>query len=244
MFKISEDYIKITKSYDKKDALYAVLAFLLCFVVVNLAAIYPALVYVRGVEPENIFLFNFLINALITLVIVGFIFALMVIRKQKQKMLSHGLVKKNTLKSLLLAVIICLIITLLDRRRIFNGEFIIASALIVPRIFSLLTTAFGEELVFRAYIGPRLYGFFQNKALSVFVTGLMFGVLHFAGLVTVITIGFHPPGVRLSTVFISTFAYALIHCIYHWIYAKYNNIWGPTLLHAYSNFVALSFVIT
>lgn len=51
------------------------------------------------------------------------------------------------------------------------------------RLFNLtiyfLTVALCEEIVYRGYIGTRLYGLIKNQYCVVMVTGILFIVMHF-----------------------------------------------------------------
>lgn len=45
-------------------------------------------------------------------------------------------------------------------------------------IFTCLTAAFTEELIFRGYMIPRLNILFKNKWLSIFIAAFLFGIAH------------------------------------------------------------------
>jgi membrane protease YdiL (CAAX protease family) len=45
-------------------------------------------------------------------------------------------------------------------------------------VFSALTAGITEELIFRAYIMPRLLIFFKNAYLPIVVSALFFGLMH------------------------------------------------------------------
>ena len=46
-------------------------------------------------------------------------------------------------------------------------------------VFTCLTAAFTEELIFRGYLMPRLQMFFKNNYASIAISSLLFGALHF-----------------------------------------------------------------
>ncbi len=46
-------------------------------------------------------------------------------------------------------------------------------------VFTCLTAAFTEELIFRGYLMPRLQMFFNNNYASIAISSLLFGAMHF-----------------------------------------------------------------
>jgi len=236
-FSAGKDYIALTKSFNKKDARFAALALLISVIFANLIAIIPLTIYARGDEPANPFWFSFWFNIVGAAVISTLVFILS--RVTGHGASSLGLNKKGTIKSILLAVVIGsigLLLVLFRLGGISNVKLPYTAALIMPRILWLLVASFGEELLFRAYIGPRLYGVFKSAFVSIVVTGLSFGLMHFAAIIPIMIVG---AGVELSFMLVAMPIYLVWHIIYHFVYAKYNNIWGPTLLHAFGNFLLL-----
>ena len=102
---------------------------------------------------------------------------------------------------------------------------------------ALITTALVEEAVFRGYMGACFYGRFKHKFWAIFLIGFLFSIAHAYSGIGVEPIGF------LEFVFTGMFQgnfsmLFLMHLIFHWLYARYNNIYGPILLHFLINFQA------
>jgi len=233
-FAAGKDYIAVTEKFTKRDARFAVLAILISAVVMNVIGMIPLMMYARGHEPANPFWFSFSMG-LISFSVIS-VSVVILTRITGHRLSSLGLNKKGTVKSIMLAAVMGLILIIFRPGIIFGGGLAYTAALIIPRIFQLLTGSFGEGLLFRAYVGPRLYGVFRSPAMSVIVTGLLFGLMHFAVIIPLMIIG---PGIELSFIFTAMPIYLLMHIIFNFVHAKYNNIWGPTLLHAFSNFLLL-----
>jgi len=189
----------------------------------------------ESIHPIWINWSNYLASIIIAAIVIGVVLALMRLRRQKVTLLGMG--SKNILKSLGLAAAFGLVFTLPIIGRTFNLD------LIAPTIILIFIASFKEEVLFRAYIGPRLHSVFKNKTLSIFVTGLLFGAAHLAGRISTSIMGFEHEWHWINMI-ISVLFWMFGHVLYNWIYAKYNNIWGPTLLHAYRNFIAVAFVGT
>lgn len=81
-------------------------------------------------------------------------------------------------------------------------------------MFSVLTAAVVEELVFRGYIQPRLEAIFKSPALAILISSLIFGIMH----LSYGTLG----------QFLSPFSIGII-C--SWFYWKYRNLKILILFH-------------
>lgn len=87
-------------------------------------------------------------------------------------------------------------------------------------IFTCLTAGITEELIFRGYLMPRLQVFFNNNYMSITLSSLLFGLMHF-GYGTIVQI--------IGPIFIGTvFA---IH------YQKYRNIKILIFCHFFWDFM-------
>jgi len=235
-------YHEHASGFEQKDAWYALLALLLSAVGITIVSLPFVSTYTQSHEAIHHFWVNWpiyislLLNAVI---VVGIVFIL--VRVKSQKILSLGLGKKNILKSLGLAVAMCAVFSLFHIGRIFSDHYTFSTSMLAPTISLLFVASFKEELLFRAYVGPRFYGIFKDKGLSVFVTGLSFAAMHIITRIGAVVMGFDHNWI-LSELIILMVIWVIFHALYHWLYAKYNNIWGPTLLHAYRNFLPLAFV--
>ena len=235
-FKVSESYVKETRRYYKTDAWLAILIwFVWC---ITLLALYWSVRFFALAQETEIY-YPVPAAAIVILCLIVFTIGPLFLagKLRKQKVLSIGFKRANVLKSLALGGSFSLLYVLLYEL-LFN---LIVRVLAAdqPRSFELnaptawiLLTAFNgvviipflEEVIFRSYIGTRLYGVFKDKFSAIFVTGLLFALPHYIA-----------PGININIGSMVFFVSA--HCLFHWMYAKYNNIWGPMLLHACINFV-------
>jgi membrane protease YdiL (CAAX protease family) len=223
-FRSCEEYQLQTRQYTKTDALFA----LLLYVVV----LFLYYIFGRIVISDKVTLTNELIYiltavfALITLVSV-----LLICLFRKQKITSVGFSNTYRKQSLKLGLILIIGIT-----AIF---FVITSVMgvtlisdpykIIMRFFYyLFGIAFVEELVFRGYIGTRLYGCFKNKFIAISMTGLLFTFMHlpFQMLMADMTMIAYITSNWANLIFIF-----LLHYVFQALYAKYNSIVAPTLFH-------------
>ncbi len=93
-------------------------------------------------------------------------------------------------------------------------------------IFTCLTAGITEELIFRGYLMPRLKLFFNNNYMSIAISSLLFGLMHF-GYGTLVQI--------IGPIFIGTvFA---VH------YQKYRNIKILIFCHFFWDFMMLTLKI-
>ena len=88
-------------------------------------------------------------------------------------------------------------------------------------VFAAITAGVTEELIFRAYLVPRLEMIFKNKSAAVIVSALMFSLVHYH----YFSIG--------ETIF--TFCLGVVFAIY---YQWYRNIKVLIFTHAFIDFVS------
>lgn len=152
-----------------------------------------------------------------------------------QKIRSLGLNTKYAKQSLLAGALLSILYVALFAAVYWGklrSDIELNFTLIIRIIYEVCFVALFEELVIRAYTGMRLRALFENKALSVFVTGFLWALLHIPayaasahlGVLEYITKGLWP----FTT-------YIFLHIVLNAIYSKYNNIIGGTLLHATIN---------
>lgn len=94
-----------------------------------------------------------------------------------------------------------------------------------------LSVALSEELVFRGYIGTRIYGLIKNKWIAISLVGILFVIMHFPyRLIT---------GVSIQNLTIYNIGWLLnlfiTHIILNFIYIKTNSIYGSIIPHWISN---------
>ena len=88
-------------------------------------------------------------------------------------------------------------------------------------VFAALTAGFTEELIFRAYLVPRLEILFKNKSAAVVVSALMFSLAHY-----------HYFSIS-ETIF--TFCIGVVIAIY---YQWYRNVKVLIFTHAAIDFIS------
>ena len=103
-------------------------------------------------------------------------------KEQKKKLLFYVL---SVLTIIIFITILLTIISLLLKNagvtsndKVLNAMNDLLCNNLILLIFTCLTAAFTEELIFRGYMLPRLEILFKNKWLSIFVSALLFGIVH------------------------------------------------------------------
>jgi len=236
--KIDIDYIEMTKKFGKNDALLALFASLGIFVLMAIVGIYPVILSQEEVIQHSWGGWSQYRAGII--IGISLVITPLVITQIKKQELFPKFNKKKVFKSLRLALVFSAALSLPFIGSIVENGFSVAET---PRI-SILTAillfilAFGERVFYTAFVGPRFYGAFTKKGLSIFVTGLMFAMGHFLTTgANLVNSGLSLLSATVVTgVVFSTLYYLLAHALFHWMYAKYNNIWGPAFLHFYLNF--------
>jgi len=93
------------------------------------------------------------------------------------------------------------------------------------KLFTVITAAVGEELIFRGYLIPRLQLYFKSIWTPIIISALLFGLAH----------------ASYGTLS-NTLGPLYIGLIFGWYYQKYNNIKVLMICHFIIDFVALLLV--
>lgn len=102
------------------------------------------------------------------------------------------------------------------------------TSIVMEVISNLIFVGFLEELIFRGYIGTRLFGYFKNKILSIIVVGIMFAFMHIPYRFVMSNMTFYD----FMNVYWKSFSGLFIpHLFLQWLYSKYNSIIAPTMVH-------------
>ncbi len=235
IFTPSKDYIEGTQQFNRSDVILSILLYL----------VVVAILWGIGslARTDVTYTTGFLASLFFVVVTIGLVFILL--RLRKQKILSLSFNKSTTIKSLAIGVICCLAYTafeLLIPNNIRFGGVNDSRPMFIKLFNTLITMAFLEELVFRAYIGPRLYGCFKNKFLSILVVGFLFALAHsIPGAAAYQMNIFEFLTSDLWQMRQSLLLLTILHFLFHWFYSKYNNIFGPVLLHFFLDFSAYLF---
>lgn len=226
----NDEYVQQTKEYGRKDALIA----LILYVVMILEFVLMGKIFVQKSSPMTE-TYIFCVTSIVSLNIIGFVFLLCSIRRQK--LVTVGFSKTQAKKSFAVGMILFILVVL------FGSIWTIISGLkiqtnigviIMRIIYYLVFIGFMEELVFRGYIGTRLYGYFTNKRLSLVIVGIMFSLLH---------IPFHMVLIQMSLSeyllvnWINLIYIFIFQFVFQWLYSKYNSIVAPTIFHFIWDFI-------
>ena len=115
---------------------------------------------------------------------------------------------------------------------IISGADFIEIKDITKLVIYFLTVALCEEIVFRGYIGTRLYGLIKNQYLVIMITGILFITMHFpyrmiAYRMTIVDLTINNIGWILDLF--------LTHIVLSLIYMKTNSLYGSIIPHWMSN---------
>lgn len=220
----NNEYLRQTKEYGGKDAL---LAFILFFIEMLGLLLMGELFLRKGTALTETYVF--IVTGIFSMIFIGLVFLFCLIRRQK--LITIGFSKTQAKKSLVLGIMLFgLVVIFCSIKAIISGSIIRTDIKLIINqiIYYLIFIAFMEELVFRAFIGTRLFGFFKNKKLSIAIVGIMCSIEHipFYMIITQVSLTEY-----ILAHFFDLIILAIIHILFQWLYAKYNSIIAPTILH-------------
>lgn len=218
--KYYEDFVKETEIFEKIDLYIAVIVYIIIFALYFIWGRTIRLHFDEKTPIIVIYGIGFAIHCAILAVIA-------VICKMRKQCFTTLLRKRPYDVGVLGAFIIIIIAgsAYILSKGNANHEI---SEIIMRFMYVLFVIAIPEELIYREYIGRRFYGVISNHAVSVVVVGVMYAIIH-----SPFEIGLgHNDWVRLFPLF--------MHILFHYIYAKTNNIHIPIIIHAIWDFVAAS----
>jgi membrane protease YdiL (CAAX protease family) len=229
-----ESFTESTKQFSKTDVyLSYVLAVATFAIIWAVAVATPALAEGAGYVTQTL--------ASLSQIILPIALVFLFCKLRGQTILRHSFNKQLAVKSLAVGFILGVVhsaLLILPMRPHVIGvrEDAPTYALILMGIL-LVFTAFHEEFI-RAYITPRFMGVFKSKAWGVILAGVIFSFMH------VFARGMRSPDATVLTISIgSLLGDIALHALYMWLYAKYNNVFGPTLYHFMINFMGWMFWI-
>jgi membrane protease YdiL (CAAX protease family) len=231
-----EDYINGTKQYGKTDVWFAVIVYISLFISLFIISFIGTYFSMQENDDDVFTVIMHLILWIIVIINITLVFLL--VRLRKQKISSLGFNKKNTLKSIVAGTILSMIVFIfmffvMGQNQISDWLNREISSVIYSLIVLVVCVSLLEELIFRTYIGSRFYGVFDNKIASVFIVGILFSAMHYVPFLPGLMAG----TIRFSDISINMVGHLGGHFILHWLYAKYNNIYGPILLHTGINLI-------
>lgn len=219
----NNEYLQQAKEYGSKDALFALILFIIEMFGLSLVG---NLFLQKGEALSEIYIF--IVTGIFSMIFIGLVFLFCIIRRQK--LITIGFSKTLAKKSFIFGLLLFgFVVILYSIRAIFSGSVQTdINLIIINIIYYLIFIAFMEELIFRAYIGTRLFGFFKNKKLSIAIVGIMCSFEHipFYMIISQVSLAAY-----ISSHFYNLISLAIIHILFQWIYSKYNSIIAPTILH-------------
>lgn len=216
IIKSNKEYNDNLKKYDKKDGMLAILLFAIIIIMYALLGI---LYKNNSFIKENIKIVGCIFNFLLIIITIIFV------KSRKQRLNTIGLNGRWKL-SLIIGLILSLFYFYCNclSHLIEGRELISISEILFLAIYFLLVSVC-EELVFRGYIGTRLNGLIKNKYIALFITGILFVVMHF------------PYRMIAANMSLSDFDIGwlinlfIFHLIMSFIYMKSNSIYGLIIPH-------------
>lgn len=224
IFYYSQEYELETQQYKKIDLILCLLLYvsvLFLYYLMGKIFVSDDVTLTEGVI--------FIGTGIISIIIIGIVFAFCSLRRQKISTIGfHSSKAKDSFKCGMILVLS--VIMIFGLVAVFSGSSIKSD---IPTIFIrffyyLIEIAFVEELVFRGYIGTRIYGCIKNKFFAVAFTGLLFVFIHlpFQMVMANMTILEYVSYAWANLIFIF-----LLHFFLQLLYAKYKSIIAPTLFH-------------
>lgn len=226
----NNEYILQANEYGGKDALFALILFIVVMFGLSLVG---KLFLHKGNALTEIYMVS--VTGIYSMIFIGLVFLFCKIRRKK--LVTIGFSMTQAKKSFIFGILLFgLVAILCSVRVIFSGSIIQTDIklIMIKIIYYLIFIAFMEELIFRAYIGTRFFGFFKNKKLSIAIVGIMFSLEHipFYMIISQVSLAAY-----ISSNFSKLITLAIIHILFQWLYAKYNSIIAPTILHFIWNYI-------
>jgi membrane protease YdiL (CAAX protease family) len=227
---VDDEYVQQTDEYGRKDALFA----LILYAFMVLVFVLTGKIFAKKSSTLTE-IYIFCVTGVASSVCIGLVFLFCFIRKQK--LITVGFSTKQVLKSLTMGIILFILVV------IFEGiwPIITGSALqtdigliVMKIIYFLIFIGFMEEIAVRGYIGTRLYGFFNNKRLSIVIVGIMFSLYHIPFYMVFSQMSMSE---YISVNWWDLFIIFIFHLILQRLYSKYNSIIAPTILHFIWDFI-------
>ena len=213
------------KQYTKKDAQ---LSFLLFFIMILNYSILAILEDKFEFIKENIMLVGCIFNILMIGITILFV------KLNKQSLETIGLYKGKWKNSIIVGVILALFLFYNNCLSYFiNGSRFIALHQILIRCVYYFFVAICEEIVFRGYIGTRIYGVIKKRWLAVSIVGSLFIIMHFPYRMIAYQMTLSDLTIKNVSWLLDLF---MTHIIFNFIYLKTNSLYGAIIPHWMSNF--------
>lgn len=224
-YKTDREYESNLKQYTIKDG---VLSFILFGIMILNYSILAVLQTKFEFIKENIMLVGCIFNALMIVITIVFI------KLNKQSLETIGLYKGKWKNSIIMGIILASFLFCNNcLSHLINGSHFIALQEILMLLVYYFLVAVCEEIVFRGYIGTRIYGVIKKRWLAIFVVGILFIIMHFPYRMIAY-------GMTLSDLIVKNFSWIIdlfiTHLVFNFIYLKTNSLYGAIIPHWMSNF--------
>lgn len=219
------EYDNNLKQYTKKDAILSVVLF--GIIILNysiLAVLQTKFEFIK----ENIVLFGCIFNTLMILIIILFV------KLKKQTLDTIGISKGKWKNSVVIGIIVASFLVFNNCiSNLIKGSHLISIQEILIRLVYYLLVAVCEEVVFRGYIGTRIYGLIKKKWLAVLIVGILFIIMHFPYRMIAYEMTLYDLTIKNFSWIIDLF---MTHLVLNFIYLKTNSLYGAIIAHWMSNF--------
>mgnify|MGYP001106875812 FL=1 len=220
-----KEYENNLKQYTKRDG---ILSFVLFGIMILNYSILAVLQTKFEFIKENIMLVGCIFNTLMIVITVLFI------KLNKQSLETIGLYKGKWKNSIIMGIVFASFLFYNNcLSYLINGSHFITLQEILMLLVYYFLVAVCEEIVFRGYIGTRIYGLIKKRWLTVFVVGILFIAMHFPYRMLAY-------GMTLSDLTIKNFSWIIdlfiTHLVLSFIYLKTNSLYGAIIPHWMSNF--------
>lgn len=213
------------KQYTKRDG---ILSFVLFGIMILNYSILAVLQTKFEFIKENIMLVGCIFNILMIVITVLFI------KLNKQSLETIDLYKGKWKNSIIMGIVFASFLFYNNcLSYLINGSHFITLQEILILLVYYFLVAVCEEIVFRGYIGTRIYGLIKQRWLAVMVVGILFVIMHFPYRMIAY-------GMTLSDLTINNVSWIIdlftTHLILNFIYLKTNSLYGAIIPHWMSNF--------
>lgn len=218
VLKIPDSYTDKVKKYSMADFFLAILLFFL----------YCLEMIISGLIEKDVSNFEItVIGGVVNICFVLIVFAFLFVRKQGIDTI--GLKGGNIKLSLLMGFVLSAILFFCNclSNIIFEGQQLLSIDKIVVNIFYFFTVGLCEEVMFRGYIGTRLFGLINNVYVATVLTGLLFVLMHFPFRM----VAYHMTFIELATNYTYMMDLFVTHLILSFIRIKSDSLYGAILPH-------------
>ena len=215
VFKADQEYLDNMKSYTMKDTCFALIYFF--FVM--------AALYVMG----RIQTFSGKYYGEILAVISIFLVLLLARFKFTKIGISRRGLIPGVVTGLVMGMIFILIYTIIPGIRA-GSELLPAKEIAYNIFYYFIIIAFEEEISFRGFITPRLYPLFKNEWITLLAGGILFALMHYPYQMAARNMNV----IEYFPIFISSVPILFLwHYVCSWLYRRFGNVWGSTVIHGF-----------